>query len=329
MSQTGAVLVSDLTGFTKSTREHGIRHMTAIILRMRQILYPTLHKHHASFITTEADNFIVLFPTIVEAVAAAIEMVAVVRAYNATAPPTFKIHLNGIGIDHGPVVVSEGRLYGKPFATAYHLGEDVCSNERILVTVRGLYALPYAKYGGVARSERGVEYFDVRSEYRGDSPSLPPLTDGRYLGASLLPLLNPKHTLPLSRHVVLMFEVFNQHGDGIREVVASHGGTYVEEELHLFPDAQSALRAAIALRADANISTKGFGIAAGELLIVKGTDVHWGDPVNTASKLGQDIATYDDILVTDDIKTTAEERSFEALDVDCSHVHFSAWRLVA
>jgi len=29
---------------------------------------------------------------------------------------------------------------------------------------------------------------------------------------------------------------------------------------------------------------------SGLLLFVPGTDIHWGDPVNTSSKLGQDTA---------------------------------------
>ena len=34
------------------------------------------------------------------------------------------------------------------------------------------------------------------------------------------------------------------------------------------------------------------------MLFVEGSDIHWGDPVNTASKLGQDLATNGDLLIT-------------------------------
>ena len=34
------------------------------------------------------------------------------------------------------------------------------------------------------------------------------------------------------------------------------------------------------------------------MIFVEGTDIHWGDPVNTASKLGQDLATNNDLLIS-------------------------------
>jgi len=39
----------------------------------------------------------------------------------------------------------------------------------------------------------------------------------------------------------------------------------------------------------------------GSLLYVKGTDIHWGDPVNTSSKLGQDIAKNGEFFVTENV----------------------------
>ena len=34
------------------------------------------------------------------------------------------------------------------------------------------------------------------------------------------------------------------------------------------------------------------------MIFVPGTDVHWGDPVNTASKLGQDLARGGQVLLS-------------------------------
>ena len=38
----------------------------------------------------------------------------------------------------------------------------------------------------------------------------------------------------------------------------------------------------------ADVKMQGWGVDVGDLLVIPGTDVHWGDAVNTASKLGQD-----------------------------------------
>ena len=45
-------------------------------------------------------------------------------------------------------------------------------------------------------------------------------------------------------------------------------------------------------------SLSGFCIHLGKMLFLSGTDVHWGDPVNTASKLGQDLASEGEILLS-------------------------------
>jgi len=37
---------------------------------------------------------------------------------------------------------------------------------------------------------------------------------------------------------------------------------------------------------------------AGNLLYIPGTDIHWGDPVNTSSKLAEDTASNGEFFVT-------------------------------
>jgi len=34
------------------------------------------------------------------------------------------------------------------------------------------------------------------------------------------------------------------------------------------------------------IHLTGYGMHTGEMLFIEGSDIHWGDPVNTSSKLG-------------------------------------------
>lgn len=45
------------------------------------------------------------------------------------------------------------------------------------------------------------------------------------------------------------------------------------------------------------IHLTGYGMHTGEMLFIEGSDIHWGDPVNTSSKLGQDIAEDGDVLI--------------------------------
>ena len=76
------VLVSDLSGFTSTTRKYGIVHFASVIVRMRQLVLPIFDRFGAIEITTEADNFITVFPSCKAAIQAAIEMRGVLFKYN-------------------------------------------------------------------------------------------------------------------------------------------------------------------------------------------------------------------------------------------------------
>merc|ERR1712217_642644 len=96
----------------------------------------------------------------------------------------------------------------------------------------------------------------------------------------------------------------------ISSILKARNATKVEDVLYLFDDPVNAILAAIECRdavsrlnarcrrGSPKVSIKGFGIHLGDLLFINGTDVHWGDPVNSASKLGQDLAEDGDILVS-------------------------------
>ena len=45
------------------------------------------------------------------------------------------------------------------------------------------------------------------------------------------------------------------------------------------------------------------------MIFVPGTDVHWGDPVNTSSKLGQDVAKDGEILITTPVYKAIERQA--------------------
>ena len=134
-----AVIVSDLSGFTSTTRKYGIVHFASVIVRMRQLVLPIFAKYNALNITTEADNFITIFPDAVSAVSAAVEMQQVLLKYNASLTEErnhFRVRLNGIGVACGVGVLldTEGKLHGAPANHAYHIGEDICENGVVLVT---------------------------------------------------------------------------------------------------------------------------------------------------------------------------------------------------
>ena len=94
-------------------------------------------------------------------------------------------------------------------------------------------------------------------------------------------------------------------------IVKSYGGSMIKYEADncfaVFPDPLSAVNAAIAMQhafAASNLSTSddldihiACGIDYGKLLIIGHKDC-FGDPVNRASKMGEDLAAAGEILVT-------------------------------
>lgn len=416
-----AILVSDMSGFTRLTREHGIVHFAAIIIRFRQICLPILHHFNVMLITTEGDNFIAMFPDASSAAAAAHAMLTTVAKYNDDLPAEkkhFTLTLNGIGIDYGPgpLVDMHDKFYGSTVSLAYELGEDLCESGQILITgnvKKELLAnpeFPKSTYDSVHRSDaaeaasKGNGVYAFCSSGGGDSPTaahddsfsrqaavqhvespkeqrktfpIPDVNDDRYLSAELMPLarlhdmsLTPKQFQELEQEIkektllyrsVLMIsfesdmnakpevqiKMQNECLKQIRKALDVYGGKELEEELFIFANSSDATLAALHIREALSeyqevvfqsvltsqssgnkdppltpiSQIKGYGIHEGHVLFLPGTDVHWGDPVNTASKLGQDCTEGGNLIISDTAyKTVSRDPRCGGLDFHLQQV---------
>jgi class 3 adenylate cyclase len=115
-------------------------------------------------------------------------------------------------------------------------------------------------------------------------------------------------------------------------IIKTYGGSLLKFEADncfaVFPDTLSAVHAAIALQLAFNASNLltsddfdvhiACGIDYGKILIVGNEDC-FGDAVNRACKLGEDVAAAREILVTQDaIKTITSELDFKLREVNIS-----------
>ena len=106
----------------------------------------------------------------------------------------------------------------------------------------------------------------------------------------------------------------------VRPIFHQYHAIELEDELFIFYETSDAVLAALAAK-DAikhynellteeqqknALDIHGWGIHDGTMIFVEGTDIHWGDPVNTASKLGQDLATGGDLLISKSVYETAQ-----------------------
>lgn len=132
--ETVAVMVMDMSGFSRQTLRHGIIHFLAQIHRMHSIAAPIVERHGGELIKQEADNVFAIFSSVDEAVAAAIEMDAGLDAANTMLPDEYDMY-GEFGIGFGEILVIEhADLFGSEVNLASKLGEDIAERGEILLT---------------------------------------------------------------------------------------------------------------------------------------------------------------------------------------------------
>lgn len=132
--ETHAVMVMDMSGFSRMTIKHGIMHFLAMIHRMNQIVAPTVREHGGEVVKFEADNAFAIFEKVEDAVEAAIDTSRRFSAANTMLPEEMDMH-GKFGIGYGEVLIVEGAdLFGSEVNLASKLGEDLAARGEILLT---------------------------------------------------------------------------------------------------------------------------------------------------------------------------------------------------
>lgn len=130
-----AVLIIDMSGFSRITQEEGILHFLALIHRMHGIVLPIIRGADGGHVVkTEADNVYAMFDTPQAAVETAIELQdACTRAFEGkSANDTVALSM---GIAWGRLLDLDGtEFFGDPVNLASKLGEDLASRGEIFVT---------------------------------------------------------------------------------------------------------------------------------------------------------------------------------------------------
>jgi class 3 adenylate cyclase len=119
-----AVLVTDLDGFTKITKEEGILHFLSTFRRAVGIAAPVLERHGSIFWKSAADDLIATFPDVDGAVAAAVDL-----AGEAVDGVRFCV-----GVGYGPVLQLDDDVFGDEVNMAFKLGEEVSGAGEVLLS---------------------------------------------------------------------------------------------------------------------------------------------------------------------------------------------------
>lgn len=382
------VMVSDLSGMTRSTREFGILHTASIIMRMRQLVVPVLLENGAIDIETEADDLLVVFPdaestgmwlangaaralppappdayprSIANPGRAVVGMKSAIDDYNRELEKrgrdSFRIQLSGIGLGAGRNLIKDkwGHFHGQAARTAFLFGEEISEKGKLICSELALQWLrTTALFKGVEFTQNEVEsdvsYFScdipmagarTQEAKKGDRKERAAavlhrelqrlcerssLSDGelKKFDKSFLDKYQVKSTC------VLMFDYdWSQRKRTLAEILTTkvtvqamaesaakdYRGVVLEDRLFSFKSPQDATLCAIRIRQQVEKHNgglpegssdmwpvTGFGLHSGPMLLIPDTDVHWGDCVNSASKLGQDLANNCDIILSRKIR---------------------------
>ena len=139
-----AVLVLDMSGFSRLTHRYGIVHFLAMIQRMQELVVPvvTAPRFQGRLLKLIADNVYAIFPDAPPALAAAREVQQRLAVANHVLPEDWDLHVS-IGIGYGPVLaVGDEDIYGHEMNIASKLGEDVGCGGDILLTPAAFERLP-------------------------------------------------------------------------------------------------------------------------------------------------------------------------------------------
>jgi adenylate cyclase len=143
-TRTLAMMVLDMSGFSRLTHRYGIVHFLALIERMQALVLPVVEDplFEGRLLKTAADNVYAVFPDAPQAADAAREVQRRIALANQVLPADWDLHVS-IGIGYGEVLaVGRDEIYGHEMNLASKLGEDVGEGEDVLLTPAAFARLP-------------------------------------------------------------------------------------------------------------------------------------------------------------------------------------------
>lgn len=137
-----AVLVLDMSGFSALSSRYGIVHYLSMVRRMQLTAEPIVRRYSGTLVKFEADNCFAMFPTVADAIRAALELNEAFATANQETPEALDIRV-ACGIDFGPILVLPGEdFFGNAVNRACKLGEDLAGPGEVLVTQEAMASMP-------------------------------------------------------------------------------------------------------------------------------------------------------------------------------------------
>jgi class 3 adenylate cyclase len=140
-TQTKALMVLDMSGFSRTTLNRGITTFLLMIHQMQRLAVPSVEDNGGTLIKTEADDLYCIFDTVPDALAAGREIAVRLETANLILPKGRELYAS-IGIGYGPVLnIGNQDLWGSEMNHASKLGEDVADKGEIILSEAAKEAL--------------------------------------------------------------------------------------------------------------------------------------------------------------------------------------------
>jgi adenylate cyclase len=160
--QRKAVLALDMSGFSRTTQQHGIISFLLMIHQMQLICSPCVEEHGGMVIKTDADNLFCLFDTVADAVKASQEIITRLNAVNTVLPADRRLYIAS-GIGYGKILnIGNEDIFGDEMNLACKLGEDIAEREEILLTPAARAEL---NGSGIAMREGAISVSGIHLNY--------------------------------------------------------------------------------------------------------------------------------------------------------------------
>jgi class 3 adenylate cyclase len=168
-NQERAVMVLDMSGFSRTTQRDGIVPFLLMIHQMKLVVRPAVASNRGTLVKEEADNLFCLFDAVMDAIEASREITERLAVVNLLLPERKRLYVS-IGIGFGGILnVENMELFGDELNVASKLGEDVAGMGQILLTQAAARAAQ-AQTGGdalnlvehtISISGLSLQYFEL------------------------------------------------------------------------------------------------------------------------------------------------------------------------
>jgi len=163
--QCRAVLVLDMSGFSRTTQQYGIISFLLMIHQMQLICRPCVEQHGGVVVKTDADNLFCLFDTVPNAVKASQEIITRLNAVNVVLPADRQLYV-AFGIGYGKILnIGDEDIFGDEVNLACKLGEDIAEKGEVLLTPAAKAEMAKIDGSGISMREGAVSISGIHLSY--------------------------------------------------------------------------------------------------------------------------------------------------------------------